>query len=68
MSQSFPAWRLKNGIQNATDEELEHAAESCEWWSWGFAAILIVGLVGEGVLAWQDHRTARSGGDGDRSS
>ena len=51
MSQSFPAWRLKNGIKNATDEELDHAAESCEWWSWGFAAILIVGLIGEGGRA-----------------
>lgn len=51
---SFPAWRLRSGVTDATDAELEHAAESCEWWSWGFAAILIVGLVGEGVLAWQE--------------
>jgi len=51
---SFPAWRLKNGIKNATDEQLEHAAESCEWWSWGCAAILLVGLFAEGILAWNE--------------
>lgn len=47
----FPGWRLKNGLMKATDEELEGAAESCEQWTLGGAAILIVGLLLELGLA-----------------
>ncbi len=47
----FPRWRLKSGMMKATDEQLEVAAESCEQWTLGGAAVLIVGLLLELGLA-----------------
>lgn len=40
----FPPWRLKNGVKNATDTELDESVESCERWSWRGVAVLLVGL------------------------
>jgi hypothetical protein len=47
----FPAWRLENGVINASNEQLETSATSCERWSWGFGAIVFVGVIVEFVLA-----------------
>ena len=46
-----PAWRLRNGLRNAADSELEKSAESCEFWGWLSAAILVVGLLAEVAIA-----------------
>jgi len=47
----FPAWRLANGVMNATDENLEISATSCERWTWGCGGMLLFGLLVEVVVA-----------------
>jgi len=50
----FPVWRLKSGVKNATNIQLEMAEESCELWGWTCAGILIAGLIVECFLAGFD--------------
>lgn len=47
----FPAWRLPDGTINATETQLEMASESCEFWEWGFAGLVIVAVVAEFIIA-----------------
>lgn len=46
-----PAWRLNNGINAATDDQLEEAATSCEKWAWGCAILVVIGVAVEFGLA-----------------
>jgi hypothetical protein len=48
---AFPAWRLRNGLRNATSEELDQSADSCEFWGWLSAGILTAGLIAEIAIA-----------------
>jgi len=48
---AFPAWRLRNGLTNATNDELEKSADSCEFWGWLSVAILGGGLLAEIAIA-----------------
>jgi hypothetical protein len=50
----LPPLRLKNGLMNASDEELEHGAELCERWALRCAGVLILGLLVELGLAYCD--------------
>jgi hypothetical protein len=48
----FPAWRLpKGGVKSASDNALEKAAESCEFWAWFCGGLVVAGLVMEFALA-----------------
>jgi hypothetical protein len=47
----FPAWRLKNGVKNASEPELESASESAERWGWGCGGLVVLGIIGEFVIA-----------------
>lgn len=47
----FPAWRLKNGVMNAGDNQLGVAAESCERWTWACGGLVVLGLIAEFALA-----------------
>jgi hypothetical protein len=47
----FPGWRLKNGLMNAPDDQLEAAVESCERWALTCAGVLVVGVLAELALA-----------------
>jgi len=46
------AFRLTNGVINASDEDLGHSSESCERWAVGSALAVIVGLVLEVGIAF----------------
>jgi hypothetical protein len=48
---SFPAWRLPNGLTNATDAQLDSASSACERWEWGCAGIVVVAVLGEFLIA-----------------
>ena len=48
----FPAFRLTNGVINASDCELGHSFESCERWAEGSALAVIAGLVLEVGIAF----------------
>jgi hypothetical protein len=48
----FPAWRLINGVKNASDGELEVSGDSCEFWSWRCGGVVVGGLIAEIALAW----------------
>jgi hypothetical protein len=47
----FPAWRLRNGVMNATDGELENSSESCELWGWWCGGIVVVAVAAEVLIA-----------------
>lgn len=47
----FPAWRLRNGVINASDGELEVAASACETWAKWCGAAVVLGLIIEVALA-----------------
>jgi hypothetical protein len=49
---SFPAWRLPNGIMNASDSQLDEASSSCELWEWGFAGLVVAAVVVEIIIAY----------------
>jgi len=46
----FPAWRLINGVKNASDGDLEASSESCEYWSWFFGGLVVFGIAAEVVI------------------
>lgn len=46
----FPAWRLINGVTNASDDDLDASADSCENWSWYFGGLVAFGLIAEVIL------------------
>jgi hypothetical protein len=49
----FPAWRLPNGIINASDGDLERSIGSCERWAWVGGGFVIVGVAAEvGIAAY----------------
>ncbi|WP_158928863.1 hypothetical protein [Acidisphaera sp. S103] len=48
---SFPAWRLRNGTTNATDDAIENASSSCERWEWWCAVVVVVSVAAEFALA-----------------
>lgn len=53
----FPllGWYLRNGVKNASERdlpELERAELSCERWTWGCGAFVVLGVGFEIVLAW----------------
>jgi hypothetical protein len=50
----LPPLRLKKGLMNASDQELEHGAELCERWALMCAGVLILGLLVELGLAYCD--------------
>lgn len=45
------AWQIAKGIKNGSDDELEASAEACEVWGWYCGALVILGLIGEVLLA-----------------
>lgn len=47
----FLAWYLRNGVINASEPELERAELSCERWTWGCGAFVVLGLAFEVALA-----------------
>src|SRR5579862_4796185 len=47
----FPPWRLKYGIKNASDDELEASSEACETWAWRSGGLLMAGLLIELAIA-----------------
>jgi hypothetical protein len=47
----FPAFRLTNGVINASDGDLSRSAEACEKWAEGSAFAVIAGLVLEVGIA-----------------
>jgi len=49
---SFPAWRFPNGMMNASDAQLESASSSCGYWEWGCAGLVLIGIIGEFVIAY----------------
>jgi hypothetical protein len=49
---SFPAWRLPNGTINASDFQLEAASSSCGTWEWGCAAVVVVAVLAEFLIAF----------------
>lgn len=49
---SFPAWRLPNGRINASDDQLEIASSSCGAWEWGCAALVVVAVIAEFIIAY----------------
>lgn len=48
----FPAWRLPNGKTNATDAQLEIVSSSCERWELACAALVVIAVVAEVIIAW----------------
>jgi len=50
-SNAFPAWRLVNGVMNATEKELEESGESCERWGGYGAGIVVLGVIAEVAIA-----------------
>lgn len=48
---SFPVWRLRHGVMNATDEAIERASSSCGRWEWGCASVVVISVAAEFVLA-----------------
>jgi hypothetical protein len=50
-SKPFPAWRLRNGVANASGERLESASESAERWGWGGGGLVLLGIIGEFIIA-----------------
>ena len=47
----FPAWYLPNGAINATENELENGSSSCERWSIWCAALVVISIIAEFVIA-----------------
>src|SRR4051794_27141504 len=50
----IPAWRLRNGVMNATEPDLESSSESCEWWGWFCGGLVVVAVVAEVAIAALD--------------
>lgn len=50
-SRPFPAWRLRNGVTNASGESLESASESVERWGWAGGGLVLLGIIGEFIIA-----------------
>jgi hypothetical protein len=48
---SFPAWYLRRGTMNATDNMLDKASSSCERWEIGCAAVVVLSVAAEFALA-----------------
>jgi hypothetical protein len=49
--QPFPAWRLINGIKNASDDALDRSSDACEYWSWYSGGLVVVGLIAEVIIS-----------------
>ena len=47
----FPAWYLRCGVMNATDNTIDQASAACERWEWHCAAAVVLAVVGEIALA-----------------
>lgn len=47
----MPAWYLPNGTNNADENELEGASESCERWSIWCGALVIISIIAELIIA-----------------
>lgn len=53
LNRLLPAWYLPRGtIKAASEEKLEAASTSCERWGFWSAALVIVGVIAEVVIAW----------------
>jgi hypothetical protein len=48
----FPAWRLPNGINKASDGDLERSASSCESWAIVSGLLVVFGLIVEAIIAF----------------
>jgi hypothetical protein len=48
----FPAWRLPNGINKASDGDLERSTSSCERWAIASGLLVVLGLIVEAVVAF----------------
>jgi hypothetical protein len=48
----LPAWYLPNGTINAAESQLEDASSSCERWGIWCAALVVVGIIAELVIAY----------------
>jgi len=46
------AWRLPNGIMNASDGELESSGDVCETWSWVCGGAVVFGVLAEVAIAF----------------
>lgn len=46
-----PPWRLRFGIINAANEQLEIASKSCRRWGWGGGGLVLGGLLFEVLIA-----------------
>lgn len=48
----MPAWYLRNGTINATENQLESASSSCERWGIWCGALVVAAVIAELVIAW----------------
>jgi hypothetical protein len=46
------AWRLPNGITNASDDALEFSGDVCETWTWVCGGAVVAAVLAEAVIAW----------------
>jgi hypothetical protein len=47
----LPAWYLPKGRINATENQLDKASSSCEWWAIGFGLLVIFSVIVEVIVA-----------------